>query len=85
MNRGEDFGLLFLCKGAGRPGFCGRLLGMSMKYDVFIQNHENAEFFLGIELISFNDVTARRTRRFIVLYGLIIKCTTCIPVAKSNT
>ena len=29
-----------------------------------------------------NNVTARR---FIVLYGLIINCSTCVPVAKSNT
>ena len=29
-----------------------------------------------------NDVTARR---FIVLYGLIINCSTCVPGARSNT
>ena len=29
-----------------------------------------------------NDVIARR---FIVLYGLIINCTTCVPVAKFNS
>ena len=29
-----------------------------------------------------NDITARR---FIVLYGLIINCSICVPVAKSNT
>ena len=33
-------------------------------------------------LMILNDVTARR---FIVLYGLIINCSTCVPVAKSNT
>ena len=33
-------------------------------------------------LMILNDVSARR---FIVLYGLIINCSTCVPVAKSNT
>ena len=43
-------------------------------------NRENNEH--NTYLMILNDVTARR---FIVLYGLIINCSTCVPVAKSNT
>ena len=60
--------------------FC--LLQINSSFTKHIRQNFSDLLYILTYLMILNDVTARR---FIVLYGLIINCSTCVPVAKSNT